>query len=60
MNQVISPNSEVREQDRHTILVSVINSSPAGMEAALDFVIENFAAIKPRFVIRADIFCFNL
>ncbi|XP_045494019.1 aminopeptidase N-like [Colias croceus] len=48
MNQVIDTNSAVREQDRHSILVSIINSSPAGMEAALDFVIEHFAAIQPR------------
>lgn len=42
--------SPVREQDRHTIIVATINSSPEGMEAALDFVLENFAAIQPRFV----------
>ncbi|XP_038223211.1 aminopeptidase N-like [Zerene cesonia] len=48
MNQVIDDNSAVREQDRHSILVSIINSSPEGMEAALDFVIEHFAAIQPR------------
>ncbi|XP_050343242.1 aminopeptidase N-like [Nymphalis io] len=48
LNQVIDDNSFVREQDRHTILVSVINSSPASMEVALDFVMEHFAAIQPR------------
>ncbi|VVD01646.1 unnamed protein product [Leptidea sinapis] len=36
------------EQDRHSIVVSVTNSSPENMEAALDFVLENFAAIQPR------------
>ncbi|XP_072939565.1 aminopeptidase N-like [Epargyreus clarus] len=48
LNQVVNDTSAVREQDRHTIVVSVINSSPAGMEAALDFVIENFHLIQPR------------
>ncbi|XP_034829877.1 aminopeptidase N-like [Maniola hyperantus] len=48
LNQVIDDNSAVREQDRHTILVSTINASPANMEAALDFVVENFAAIQTR------------
>ncbi|KAH9643209.1 hypothetical protein HF086_012871 [Spodoptera exigua] len=48
MQQVISDTSPVREQDRHTILVSVTNASPESTEAALDFVIENFAAIQPR------------
>ncbi|XP_028036144.1 aminopeptidase N-like [Bombyx mandarina] len=48
MNQVIDANSPVREQDRHTILVSVINSSPENMDAALEFVIENFHRIQPR------------
>ncbi|CAH2108754.1 unnamed protein product [Euphydryas editha] len=46
LNQVIAEDSAVREQDRHTILVSVINSSPAGTEAALDFVIANFDQIQ--------------
>ncbi|XP_064071371.1 aminopeptidase N-like [Vanessa tameamea] len=47
LNQVIDENSFVREQDRHTILVSVINSSPEGMETALLFVLEHFAMIQP-------------
>ena len=51
MNQVIDDNSSVRDQDRHTILVSIINSSPAGTEAALDFIIDNFARIQPKLVI---------
>nr|WAK99412.1 aminopeptidase N 2 [Spodoptera frugiperda] len=48
MNQVISDSSPVREQDRHTILVSVTNASPESTNAALDFVVEHFAAIQPR------------
>ncbi|CAH1647281.1 unnamed protein product [Spodoptera littoralis] len=48
LNQVISDSSPVREQDRHTILVSVTNASPENTEAALDFVVEHFAAIQPR------------
>ncbi|XP_050667558.1 aminopeptidase N-like [Leptidea sinapis] len=48
LKQVIDDNSAVREQDRHSIVVSVTNSSPENMEAALDFVLENFAAIQPR------------
>ncbi|XP_041970230.1 aminopeptidase N-like [Aricia agestis] len=48
LNQVIDDNSSVREQDRHTIIVSMINSSPANMEVALDFIINNFAEIQPR------------
>ncbi|KAJ8733116.1 hypothetical protein PYW08_001414 [Mythimna loreyi] len=48
MNQVISETSPVREQDRHTILVSVTNAGPNSTEAALDFVIKNFAEIQPR------------
>lgn len=48
LNQVISDDSPVREQDRHTILVAVTNAGPNSTEAALDFVIENFAAIQPR------------
>ncbi|CAH2070902.1 unnamed protein product, partial [Iphiclides podalirius] len=48
LNEVISDRSSVREQDRHTIIVAVINSSPENMEVALDFVIENFAEIQPR------------
>ncbi|XP_013142058.1 PREDICTED: aminopeptidase N-like [Papilio polytes] len=48
LNQVISPTSAVRDQDRHSVIVSVINSSPQNMEVALDFVIEHFAAIQPR------------
>ncbi|XP_063377434.1 aminopeptidase N-like [Cydia fagiglandana] len=48
LNQVIDDESPVREQDKHTIVVSVINSSPEGMEAALEFIIENWAEIQPR------------
>ncbi|KPJ03370.1 Aminopeptidase N [Papilio xuthus] len=48
LNQVISATSAVRDQDRHSVIVSVINSSPENMEVALDFVIEHFAAIQPR------------
>ncbi|CAH2268500.1 jg396, partial [Pararge aegeria aegeria] len=48
LGQIIDENSSVREQDRHTILVSTINASPANMEAALEFVVKNFAAIQPR------------
>nr|ASU92546.1 aminopeptidase N [Achaea janata] len=48
MNQVIADDSLVREQDRHTILVSVTNASPDNMNAALDFIIENFHLIQPR------------
>ncbi|XP_075971880.1 aminopeptidase N-like [Anticarsia gemmatalis] len=48
LNQVINDDGPVREQDRHTIIVSVINSSPDNMNAALDFVIQNFALIQPR------------
>ncbi|PZC76118.1 hypothetical protein B5X24_HaOG205148 [Helicoverpa armigera] len=48
MNQVISDDSAVRDQDRHTILVSVINASPNSTQAAFEFIIENFAAIQPR------------
>nr|ACF34999.1 Cry1Ab-RR resistance protein APN2 [Ostrinia furnacalis] len=48
MNQVINETSQVREQDRHTILVSTINASPENMEEALDFVVENFHLIQPR------------
>ncbi|XP_060801844.1 aminopeptidase N [Amyelois transitella] len=47
LNQVIADNSQVREQDRHTIIVSVTNASPENTEAALDFVIENFHLIQP-------------
>ncbi|XP_046963149.1 aminopeptidase N-like [Vanessa cardui] len=46
LNQVIDKNSSVREQDRHSILVSVINASPEGMERALYFVLEHFATIQ--------------
>ncbi|CAB3260804.1 unnamed protein product [Arctia plantaginis] len=48
LNQVIATNSQVREQDRHTIVVSVINSSPESLDAALDFIHENFHLIQPR------------
>ncbi|KAM3967320.1 aminopeptidase N [Aphomia sociella] len=48
LNQVIDDNSAVREQDKHTIVVSVINASPNNTEAALDFVLENFELIQPR------------
>ncbi|KAG6458903.1 aminopeptidase N [Manduca sexta] len=48
LNQIIDDNSAVREQDRHSIAVSVINSSPEGMNVALDFVVENFHRIQPR------------
>lgn len=48
LNQVIDDNSNVREQDRHTIIVSVINSGPENMDVALEFVIENFHNIQPR------------
>lgn len=48
MHQVIDDDSPVREQDRHTILVAVINSSPENMEKGLDFIIENFHKIQPR------------
>ncbi|XP_052740598.1 aminopeptidase N-like [Bicyclus anynana] len=48
LNQVIAEDSKVREQDRHTILVATINASPANMEAGLEFVVQNFAAIQPR------------
>ncbi|CAH0725367.1 unnamed protein product, partial [Brenthis ino] len=48
LNQVLDDNSPVRDQDRHSIIVSTINASPENMEAALDFVIENFARIQPR------------
>ncbi|XP_048007483.1 aminopeptidase N-like [Leguminivora glycinivorella] len=48
LNQVIDDSSPVREQDKHTIVVSVINSSPQGMEAALDFVIQHWPEIQPR------------
>ncbi|CAH0605709.1 unnamed protein product [Chrysodeixis includens] len=48
LGQVIDDSSPVREQDRHTVVVSVTNASPESTEAALDFVIENFAEIQPR------------
>lgn len=48
LNEVIDDNSPVREQDKHTIIVSVVNSSPEGMEAALDFIIEHWPEIQPR------------
>nr|AWT22996.1 aminopeptidase N [Hyphantria cunea] len=48
LNQVIASDSQVREQDRHTIVVSVINSSPESLDAALDFIHENFHLIQPR------------
>ncbi|CAH0725368.1 unnamed protein product, partial [Brenthis ino] len=48
LNQVLDDNSPVRDQDRHSIIVSTINASSENMEAALDFVIENFARIQPR------------
>ncbi|KAJ0178635.1 hypothetical protein K1T71_005410 [Dendrolimus kikuchii] len=48
LDQVIDDESPVREQDKHTVIVSVINSSPDNMDAALDFVIENFHLIQPR------------
>ncbi|XP_026755770.2 aminopeptidase N-like [Galleria mellonella] len=48
LNQVIDDDSPVREQDKHTVIVAVINASPENTEAALDFVIENFELIKPR------------
>nr|AAD31184.1 aminopeptidase N 2 [Lymantria dispar] len=48
LNQVIAEDSQVREQDRHTIVVSVTNASPENMNVALDFVIENFHLIQPR------------
>ncbi|KAG7308130.1 DNA-(apurinic or apyrimidinic site) lyase [Plutella xylostella] len=46
-SQVIASDSQVREQDRHSVLVSAINSGPDNMNAALDFVLENFANIQP-------------
>ncbi|GBP46433.1 Aminopeptidase N [Eumeta japonica] len=46
MDQVISDTSSVREQDRHTILVSVINAGPDNLEVALDFIIDNFLEIQ--------------
>lgn len=49
MHEVIHDNSSVREQDRHTILVAVINSSPENMEKGLDFIVENFHEIQPRY-----------
>ncbi|XP_073967367.1 aminopeptidase N-like [Choristoneura fumiferana] len=48
LNEVIDDNSPVREQDKHTIIVSVVNSSPEGMEAALEFIIEHWPQIQPR------------
>nr|AAX39864.1 aminopeptidase N2 [Trichoplusia ni] len=48
LGQVIDDNSPVREQDRHTVIVSVTNASPESTEAALDFVVANFAEIQPR------------
>ncbi|CAK1546283.1 unnamed protein product [Leptosia nina] len=48
LNQVVNSTTPVREQDRHTIVVATINSSPEGMEAALDFVLEHFASIQNR------------
>ncbi|XP_049870007.1 aminopeptidase N-like [Pectinophora gossypiella] len=48
LNQVISNDSDVRDQDLHTIVVSVINASPQNMDIALDFVIEHFDIIQSR------------
>lgn len=48
MDQVINDNSPVREQDRHTILVAIINSSPENTEMAFDFIIDHFHEIQPR------------
>ncbi|CAK1599088.1 unnamed protein product [Parnassius mnemosyne] len=48
LKQVIDDNSPVREQDKHSVVVSVINASPENMEVALDFVIEHFAEIQKR------------
>lgn len=48
MGQVISEDSLVRDQDRHTILVATINSSPDNMDLALDFIVEHFHIIQQR------------
>lgn len=48
LNEVLNDDSPVREQDKHTIIVSVINASPENMEAALDFCYEHWPEIQPR------------
>ncbi|KAJ2952371.1 hypothetical protein O0L34_g4655 [Tuta absoluta] len=48
LKQVIDDASPVREQDKHSVIVAVINSSPRNMDIALDFVLENFDKIQPR------------
>ncbi|XP_059049749.1 aminopeptidase N-like [Achroia grisella] len=48
LNEVLDDDSLVRQQDKHTVIVSVINASPENTDAALEFVIENFDLIKPR------------
>ncbi|KAI5638669.1 peptidase family m1 domain-containing protein [Phthorimaea operculella] len=48
LKQVIDDNSPVREQDKHSVIVAVINSSPRNMDIALDFVLEHFHEIQPR------------
>ncbi|KAL4705520.1 hypothetical protein ACJJTC_011462 [Scirpophaga incertulas] len=46
LKQIIDEDSPIREQDRHSIAVSVINSGHENMEAALDFIVENFNLIQ--------------
>ncbi|CAH0407481.1 unnamed protein product [Chilo suppressalis] len=46
LQQIIATDSPVREQDRHTIAVSVINSGSQNMDVALDFIVENFNLIQ--------------